>query len=97
MGGGGLRLQSVETATLLLIAEESIAVVYAVWYMLNSVGEYMQLDALLSRSGITKADLARRLGVTPNGVCKWKYRLPQYAVAYLELLIEYNRVRPWKK
>jgi transcriptional regulator with XRE-family HTH domain len=49
---------------------------------------------LLSRAGLTKAELARRLGVTANAVSKWGNDPPRYAVAYLELLVEYNRVRP---
>jgi hypothetical protein len=49
---------------------------------------------LLGRAGLTKSELARRLGLTATGVCKWKDMPPKYAVAYLELLVEYNRVRP---
>jgi len=52
------------------------------------------LDLLLKRAGITKAELSRRLGITPNAVSKWNGVAPQYAIAYLELLVEYNRVRP---
>jgi transcriptional regulator with XRE-family HTH domain len=51
------------------------------------------LDSLLERAGITKAELSRRLGITANAVSKWKGCAPQYVVAYLELLIEYNRHR----
>lgn len=55
----------------------------------------MDFEALLARAGITKAELARRLGLTPNAVSKWRHgKVPKYATAYLELLIEYNRVRP---
>lgn len=49
---------------------------------------------LLKRSGITKAELARKLGLTSRTVYSWKDGPPDYAVAYLELLIEYNRFRP---
>ena len=52
------------------------------------------LKELLKRAGITKSELGRKLGLTANGVSKWKDSPPKYAVAYLELLIEYNRVRP---
>lgn len=54
----------------------------------------MDFVALLQRAGITKAELARRLGLTQGGISKWGDNPPRYAVAYLELLIEYNRVRP---
>ena len=54
----------------------------------------MKFSILLERAGITKAELARRIGVTANAIAKWKDNPPKYATAYLELLIEYNRVRP---
>lgn len=54
----------------------------------------MNFVELLARAGINKAELARRLGLTPAGVSKWGNDPPRYAVAYLELLVEYNRVRP---
>jgi hypothetical protein len=38
--------------------------------------------------------LGRRLGITPNAISKWNGVPMQYAQAYLELLIEYNRIRP---
>ena len=49
---------------------------------------------LLVRAGLTKAELARRLGITARAVAGWKDEPPGYAVAYLELLVDYNRVRP---
>ena len=49
---------------------------------------------LLKRAGITKAELARRLGLSQNTVSSWRDDPPRYAAAYLELLIEFNRVRP---
>lgn len=54
----------------------------------------MHFVGLLERAGITKAELARRLGVTSNAISKWGDNPPKYAIAYLELLIEFNRVRP---
>jgi len=56
----------------------------------------MEFSALLERSGITKAELARRIGVTKSSIYRWgtDRAAPGYAVAYLELLIKYNRVRP---
>lgn len=53
-----------------------------------------EFKKLLRRAGITKAELARRLGLTPRGVSNWKSNPPDYAIAYLELLIEYNRLLP---
>jgi DNA-binding transcriptional regulator YiaG len=49
---------------------------------------------LLERAGISKAELARRLGVTAQCVTRWGSDAPGYAIAYLELLVKYNRVRP---
>ena len=54
----------------------------------------MEFAELLKRAGITKAELARRLGLTPNGVSKWGQNPPKYAVTYLELLESFNRVKP---
>jgi len=50
--------------------------------------------SLLKRAGITKAELARRLGLNPRTISGWGAHAPKYAVAYLDLLIEYNRVKP---
>ena len=52
------------------------------------------MKELLERAGLTKAELSRRLGLKPGTVVGWKDSPPGYAVAYLELLIEYNRYRP---
>ena len=49
---------------------------------------------LLKRAGITKAELSRRLGLKAPSVTRWGVSAPRYAIAYLELLVEYNRVRP---
>ena len=54
----------------------------------------MGFSELLERAGLTKAELARRLGLGANTVGNWKEAPPRYAVAYLELWIEFNRVRP---
>ena len=54
----------------------------------------VDLDGLLKEAGLTKAELARRLGISANAVSKWRGKAPVYAVAYLELLVKYNRVRP---
>ena len=52
------------------------------------------MEDLLRRAGINKSELARRLGIKPGTISSWKGEFPGYAKAYLELLIEYNRVRP---
>jgi DNA-binding transcriptional regulator YiaG len=54
----------------------------------------MKFVELLQRAGIVKSELARRLGVSANAVSRWGDNPPKYAVVYLELLVEYNRVRP---
>lgn len=54
----------------------------------------MDFKVLLIRAGITKAQLSREIGISARSISAWKNNPPRYAVAYLELLIEYNRVRP---
>ena len=52
-----------------------------------------KFKALLDSVQITQADLSRRLGISPTSISKWhKIGVPQYAVAYLELLAKYNRL-----
>lgn len=51
-------------------------------------------NSLLKRAGITKAELSRRLQINPRTVSAWGNEPPVYAIAYLELLVEYNRVAP---
>lgn len=55
-------------------------------------GQATGLDGLLARAGINKAELGRRLGVSPHTVSRWKSVGPRYAMTYLELLIEHNRL-----
>ena len=52
----------------------------------------MTFDQMLKESGLTKAELARQLGLTAGGVSLWKGSPPKYAVAYIELLIQYQSV-----
>lgn len=54
----------------------------------------MNFNELLARAGITKAELSRRFAINPRTVSAWGEEPPQYAIAYLKLLIEYNRVAP---
>ena len=49
---------------------------------------------LLARAGMTKAELARELGLTAGAVSRWGDSCPRYAAAYLEKQIELNRWRP---
>ena len=49
---------------------------------------------LLRRAGLSKAELARRLGINARTISAWGGDAPGYARAYLELLIEYNRLLP---
>ena len=49
---------------------------------------------LLARAGMTKAELARELGLTAGAVSRWGEACPRYAEAYLEKVIEANRWRP---
>ena len=52
-----------------------------------------EFETTLKRAGISKAELSRRLGINPRTVSAWGAP-PQYAKAYLLLLIEFNRVAP---
>lgn len=49
--------------------------------------EKLTLDAMLEKAGIHRADLARRMGVTPRQVSRWNTEMPKYVVSYLDLLI----------
>lgn len=50
------------------------------------------LDVAIQEAGLTKADLARRLGVSVNTVQKWRRSAPQYVMAYLDVVTELNWV-----
>lgn len=56
----------------------------------------MKLDdtstELMRRAGITRAELARQLGLS-KAVYNWD-ELPVYVVAYLRLLIAHNKLLP---
>lgn len=45
-------------------------------------------------AGITKIELAKLLGVTKGTIYNWKNDPPKYATAYIELLMDNNRLRP---
>jgi DNA-binding transcriptional regulator YiaG len=46
----------------------------------------MTFAARLKSMRLSKAELARRLGLEAETVCRWKNDPPQYALAYVELL-----------
>lgn len=48
------------------------------------------LEILLDQAGIHRAELARRMGVTPRQVSRWNVEIPKYVSAYLELLIKFK-------
>ncbi len=48
---------------------------------------------LLAKSGLTKAELSRRLGITAHQVSVWGPNAPRYAMAYLELLVKLKEVQ----
>lgn len=52
----------------------------------------MRFKDLLIIADITQAELGRRLGLTRQSVCRWGFDPPKYAVEYLKLLIEYNKL-----
>lgn len=54
----------------------------------------MTFADLLKRAGLRKTDLALKLGLSTRTISSWRDSPPRYAVAYLELYIEYNRYRP---
>lgn len=48
---------------------------------------------LLKDAGISKAELARQLGVHPQTVTQWGINPPQYAIKAAELMVENKRLR----
>lgn len=59
--------------------------------MENILGEFKKL---LVRAGVNKCKLAKALDLNPRTVSAWGESPPDYAIAYLELLIAYNRIAP---
>ncbi len=49
---------------------------------------------LLIRAGLNKMKLAQHLGLNPRTVSAWGSSPPDYATAYLKLLIAHNRIAP---
>lgn len=47
----------------------------------------------LASAGINRAELGRRLGITPRQISRWANSPPKYAIAYLELLAESKKPR----
>jgi hypothetical protein len=52
--------------------------------------DHLAFKELLGEAGITKTELARRLGRSANAATKWSGNEPKYARAYLELMIAHN-------
>ena len=51
------------------------------------------LEELLDKLGITKADLSKSLEVRPNTITNWsKGKVPKVVVIYLRLLIEVRQL-----
>lgn len=59
----------------------------------EGVGE-RELRELIKRAGLTKTELASRLGRSKSMVSRWGRNTPGYVLAYLRQLIELNRWRP---
>lgn len=53
-----------------------------------------EFKTLLVQAGINKAKLAKALDLNPRTVSAWGGNPPEYAMAYLRLLIAYNRIAP---
>ena len=55
--------------------------------------ERSSFTELLAESGLSQAELARRMGVKPSSVTRWKTtEVPKYAVSYLRLLVKVKRL-----
>ena len=52
----------------------------------------MTFTRLVRQAGLNKVELADRLGIKVNTVYAWKDSPPQYVIAYLEVLTEYNQM-----
>lgn len=50
------------------------------------------MKELLKEAGLNKVELSRRLGLNKRTVSAWHNNPPQYAVAYLKLLIAFRKV-----
>lgn len=49
------------------------------------------LDAALKRTGVKRAELARRLGLTKGACTHWKHSgVPAYVIAYLDLSAKFE-------
>ena len=55
----------------------------------------MSLDDLLAKAGLSKAALARHIGLAPDTVTRWRGSPPMYATAYLRLYILVKEL--WEK
>ena len=60
--------------------------------MAEPCAEARDLDKALELLGWRRADLARRLGLSPESVSRWEV-LPEYVVAYLDAMLNLKRAR----
>ncbi len=59
----------------------------------ESVTRAGRFAELLKASGLTLEEFAERVGKAPATVARWKGKVPEYALAYLELLVA-SKPRP---
>jgi hypothetical protein len=61
--------------------------------MVQAVAEARDLDKALELLGWRRVDLARRLGLAPESISRWKGEPPDYVVAYLDAMLAIKRMR----
>tara|TARA_R110000803_G_scaffold192369_1_gene255180 strand:- start:179 stop:352 length:174 start_codon:yes stop_codon:yes gene_type:complete len=57
----------------------------------------MGFKALLKQSGLSRNDLALDLGIQLDTIYKWGRTPPQYAMAYLRIIIQLNAYKALAK
>ena len=60
------------------------------WLVRHEAGPF---GRLLMSAGLTKRELAERLGVSAHQVSVWKQNPPLYALAYLELYVKLKEAK----
>lgn len=59
---------------------------------MSGVSRAARFAELLSSSGLTIDEFAARVGKKPASVARWGEKVPEYALAYLELLVASKRM-----